>query len=57
MKSEFLKDYPHIYLNVLALILFLGTFVAVLINVYRKTSQENFKTMSMLPFEKGESNE
>ena len=54
MKSEAFKNFTMMYLPILGLFLFLTIFIGVCFWVFRNNSNNFYKKMSMIPFEKDE---
>ncbi len=57
MKQEALVHFDLTYLNTLAMLLFLGVFVAVMIRVFRKSTRAHYQMMSRFPLESTSSEE
>lgn len=51
MKQDVLTQFPMPWLTVVGLLIFFGFFVALLINVSRKTQKSVFAVASQLPLE------
>ncbi|MBT5855182.1 hypothetical protein HOH87_00930 [bacterium] len=51
MKSEVLQQFPHIQLTGFAMLLFLGSFIAVAIQTFKRSARPTFQRISELPLE------
>ena len=51
MKSEFLKNFPHVWLEGFALILFFGFFVTLFLRVYNPKFKKNIESLGQLPLD------
>jgi hypothetical protein len=51
MKSEFLKNFPHIWLEGVALVLFFAFFVTLFLRVYKPKDKKNIESLGRIPLD------
>ncbi len=52
MKQIALAYYEHTYLVVIALVIFITAFIAIVISTFRKSNKEIYKELEKLPLDK-----
>lgn len=51
MKKEYLLNFPHIDVTLVALMIFMGIFIGMLVWIFRKNSTQVYDKLSKLPLE------